>query len=187
MSKPFTHRRVASGYSFQYGTAHARDLVDRAGELGMAALALTDRDGMAGVIRFVQACESADIKPIVGVNLSFLQKKFRITLLAQGGHLDSLYRLLSAVHLNNEENLLTHDLLEKFAQYSKNLLVLHGPESPLAAAITARRSSAGLSIYNSTRDLFADQALECVSPQIRGTGAFSTSHAGKLLAFAGRS
>ena len=182
--KKFTHLRVSSGYSFQYGTAHASQLVERAAEFEMDALALTDRDGMAGVIRFAQSCEASGIAPILGVNLSFIQKKYRVTLLAQSGHLSSLYRLLTAVSMNSDENVLTYDLLEKFSEYSKNVLILHGPESQLALAIAARRGAEALSIFNSTRELFADQALECVSHQIRGDGSFSTSFAAKLLGFA---
>lgn len=70
----FTHLHVSSGYSFKYGTASAGQLVERAATFGMKALALTDRDGMAGAIRFVQESESQGILPILGVNLSFLQK-----------------------------------------------------------------------------------------------------------------
>ena len=55
--KSFTHLRVASGYSFKYGTAHADQLVERAAEFEMSALALTDMDTMAGAIRFTKSCE----------------------------------------------------------------------------------------------------------------------------------
>jgi len=184
VQKKFTHLRVASGYSFKYGTAHAHQLVERAVEFNMGTLALTDRDGMAGAIRFAQSCERTGIAPILGVNLGFIQKKYRITLLAQSGHLSSLYRLLTAINMNGTENVLTYDLLEKFSEYSKNILILHGPESQLALTIAARRNTEALSIFNSTRELFADQALECVTHQVRGDGPFSTSHAAKLLGFA---
>ena len=43
----FIHLRTASAYSLKYGTTQPRDLVARASELEMPALALTDRDGMA--------------------------------------------------------------------------------------------------------------------------------------------
>ena len=168
----FTHLRVASGYSFKYGTAHANQLVERAVQFEMYALALTDIDTMAGAIRFVKSCEANKISPILGINLSFIQKKYRITILAQGGELDSLYNLVTQVSLNNNENLLTHELLERVSQYSRNLLILHGPESQLAVAISSRKNNEALSIFNSTRDLFADQALECVSHLNRGDGEF---------------
>ena len=182
--KSFTHLRVASGYSFKYGTAHADQLVERAAEFEMSALALTDMNTMAGAIRFAKSCEANGIAPILGINLSFVQKKYRITLLAQGGHLDSLYRLVTAVNLDNSESLLTHALLERFSQYSRNLLVLHGPESQLASTIAARKGAEALSIFNSTRELFADQGLECVSHLTRGDAQFSTSHAARILGFA---
>ena len=87
----FTHLRVTSGYSFKYGTAQPDELVERAAEFGMRSLALTDRDNMAGAIRFAQSCENFGVAPILGVNLSFLQKKFRVTLLAQSGKLSLIH------------------------------------------------------------------------------------------------
>ena len=182
--KQFTHLRVASGYSFKYGTAHASQLVERAAEFEMSALALTDIDTMAGAIRFTKSCEASGIGPILGINLSFIQKKYRVTLLAQGGELSSLYRLVTEINSNNSESLLTHSLLERFSQYSRNLLILHGPESQLAQVIASRKNHEALSIFNATRELFADQALECVSHLIRGDGALSTSYAARTLSFA---
>ena len=44
----FIHLRTASAYSLKYGTTQPRDLVARASEFDMPALALTDRDGLAG-------------------------------------------------------------------------------------------------------------------------------------------
>lgn len=183
MSTPFTHLHTASGYSFKYGTALPSALVQRAAEFGMHSLALTDRDGMAGAIRFAQSCEAHGINPILGVNLSFLHKKYRVTLLAQSGHLASLYRLLSGINLG-EENILTFPLLQRFAEHASKVLVLHGPDSQLANALAHRRTDEALSIYNSTRELFADQALEIVSHQVRGDGPLSTPLAARMLGFA---
>ena len=179
----FTHLRTCSGYSFKYGTATADQLVERAAQFGMQSLALTDRDNMAGAIRFVQACESASVKPILGINLSFLQPKYRITLLASGdGGLPALYRLLTAV--NFAGGLLTHEILQQNFDYSKKLLVMHGPESQLAVAISARQLTQALSIFNSTKDYFLKQGIEVLSHRIRGDGPLSTPFAARMLAFA---
>ena len=179
----FTHLRTCSGYSFKYGTATANQLVERAAQFGMQSLALTDRDNMAGAIRFVQACESASVKPILGINLSFLQPKYRITLLASGdGGLPALYRLLTAV--NFAGGLLTHEILQQNFDYSKKLLVMHGPESQLAVAISARQLTQALSIFNSTKDYFLKQGIEVLSHRIRGDGPLSTPFAARMLAFA---
>jgi error-prone DNA polymerase len=69
-SDPFVHLHVASGYSLRYGASHPDVLVERAAEHGMDTLALTDRDGTYGVVKFVQAAQSAGLRPILGVDLA---------------------------------------------------------------------------------------------------------------------
>ena len=66
----FVHLHVASGYSMQYGASTPAALVERAAAFGQPALALTDRDGLYGAVRFVQACTQAGIAPILGVDLA---------------------------------------------------------------------------------------------------------------------
>ncbi len=46
------------------------DLVERAAEHGQGALALTDRDGLYGAVRFATACGRAGIAPVLGVDLA---------------------------------------------------------------------------------------------------------------------
>ncbi len=67
---PFVHLHVASGFSLQYGASHPQALVERAAEQEMDALALTDRNGTYGAVRFVKACQRAGIRPILGVDLA---------------------------------------------------------------------------------------------------------------------
>jgi error-prone DNA polymerase len=70
VNDPFVHLHVASGYSMRYGANHPADLVSRAAEHGMTALALTDRDGLYGAVKFALACRSAGVRPIFGVDLA---------------------------------------------------------------------------------------------------------------------
>ena len=70
MPDPFPHLHVASGYSLQYGASHPHTLVERAVEHGMDTLALTDRDGTYGAVKFAKACLSAGIRPVLGVDLA---------------------------------------------------------------------------------------------------------------------
>ncbi|HET7387951.1 MAG TPA: DNA polymerase III subunit alpha [Nocardioidaceae bacterium] len=71
MTDPFVHLHVASGYSLQYGASHPHTLVERAVDHEMDTLALTDRDGCYGAVRFVKACRAAGVRPILGVDLAF--------------------------------------------------------------------------------------------------------------------
>ncbi len=70
MPQRFTHLHVASGYSLRYGASSPRELVAQASAEGLTSLALTDRDGLYGAVKFVNACAGAGIKPALGVNLA---------------------------------------------------------------------------------------------------------------------
>ena len=70
MSAEFAHLHVASGFSMRYGTATPQALVERAAQHRQPILALTDRDGLYGAVRFVQAATAAGIAPVLGVDLA---------------------------------------------------------------------------------------------------------------------
>jgi len=70
VSDPFVHLSVASGYSLRHGASAPHVLVQRAADHGMDALALTDRDGVYGAVKFAKACRAAGIRPLFGVNLA---------------------------------------------------------------------------------------------------------------------
>jgi error-prone DNA polymerase len=185
----FIHLNVASGYSLKYGTTQPSDLVQRAAEFEMPALALTDRDGLAGAIRFTQSCVDYGIAPIIGVNcaIDLGNAKGRITLLAHSdGGWRSLCRLMTSLTMTSDTRVpvLTLDFLKQFSQYSTNVYALHGPESPISSAIQNHRFDQGLTIFNQTRDLFAGNAIECVSHLVAGRGPRSTEHAARSLIFA---
>jgi error-prone DNA polymerase len=61
---------AASAFSFLRASSLPEDLVERAAELGYTALALVDRDGLAGAPRFFKAAKARGIRPIVGAALS---------------------------------------------------------------------------------------------------------------------
>ena len=70
MSDPFVHLRVASGYSLRYGASAPSALVAAAAGHEMDTLAITDRDGLYGAVRFAKACAAAGIAPVVGVDFA---------------------------------------------------------------------------------------------------------------------
>jgi error-prone DNA polymerase len=185
----FIHLNVASAYSLKYGTTRPSNLVERAAQFEMPALALTDRDGLAGAIEFAQSCVEYGVAPIIGVNsaIELGGVKGRITLLAHGdGGWRSLCRLMTSLAMTSDTRkpVLTLDFLQRFSNYSTNVYALHGPESPMSNAIQAHRFDQALSIFNQTQDLFASNAVECVSHLIAGKGPRSTEHAARSLVFA---
>ncbi|MCF6157890.1 MAG: DNA polymerase III subunit alpha [wastewater metagenome] len=62
----FVHLHVHSEYSLLDGACKISDLVERAVQLKMQALALTDHGNMFGAIEFYEVAKSRGIKPILG-------------------------------------------------------------------------------------------------------------------------
>ncbi|HEY1429345.1 MAG TPA: PHP domain-containing protein, partial [Candidatus Tumulicola sp.] len=60
-----------SNFTFLDGGSHPEELVDRAAELGLAGIALTDRDGLYGMVRFAARAKERKIPGIVGGELTF--------------------------------------------------------------------------------------------------------------------
>ena len=180
--KDFTHLHLASGYSFKYGTTLPDKFVAKARDYGMSALALTDRDGLAGAIRFVGSCVEYSIAPIIGVDCEF-EENSRITLLATPGPgWSSLVRLVTA--MKKSEAPLSLPFLQEHSNLTSHLLALHGSDSLIGRALLSRRYEKALTFFNQSRELFLDQGIECVSHLIYGDGLRSTTHAARMLGFA---
>jgi DNA polymerase III subunit alpha len=65
----FTHLHVHTEYSLLDGMCRISSLVNKAKEMGMSSLAITDHGVMYGVIEFYQASKDAGIKPIIGCEI----------------------------------------------------------------------------------------------------------------------
>ena len=63
---PFVHLHCHSHYSLLDGASPIDEMVSRAKELGMNALAITDHGNLYGALQFYSACRDAGINPVVG-------------------------------------------------------------------------------------------------------------------------
>ena len=73
MSAPaYAELHAHSNFSFLDGASAPADLVARAVELGLSALAVTDRQGLYGVVRFAAAAEEAGLHPVIGVEVELV-------------------------------------------------------------------------------------------------------------------
>ena len=66
MSKDFAHLHVHTEYSLLDGFSRVKKLVQRAKELNMSSIAITDNGCMFGVIDFYKTAKKEGIKPIIG-------------------------------------------------------------------------------------------------------------------------
>ncbi|QWC85602.1 DNA polymerase III subunit alpha [Nocardioidaceae bacterium] len=73
----FVHLHVHTEYSMLDGAARLGDLANRAAELGMPAVAMTDHGNVFGAYEFYSKCKAAGVKPIVGIEAYFTPNSSR--------------------------------------------------------------------------------------------------------------
>ena len=69
---PYAELHCHTNFSFLDGASAPDELVERAVELGLTGLAVTDHNGLYGTVRFATAAEAAGLHPIVGVEIELL-------------------------------------------------------------------------------------------------------------------
>ncbi|MGA9748935.1 MAG: DNA polymerase III subunit alpha, partial [Nocardioides sp.] len=80
-SDSFVHLHVHTEYSMLDGAARLGALTERAAELGMPAVAMTDHGNVFGAYEFYKLAKAAGVKPIIGIeaylapNISRFEKK----------------------------------------------------------------------------------------------------------------
>ncbi|HKQ41834.1 MAG TPA: PHP domain-containing protein, partial [Pseudonocardia sp.] len=67
---PYAELHCHSNFSFLDGASPPEELVEQAKRLGLEALALTDHDGMYGVVRFAEAAAELEVPTVFGTELS---------------------------------------------------------------------------------------------------------------------
>src|SRR4029078_5786934 len=127
---PFVHLHCHSHYSLLDGASPINELVSRAKELGMNALAITDHGNLYGALEFYQACKGVGINPIVGYE-AYVAPGSRLDKTA-GGHGESAYHLTvlaaNRTGFNNLIKLSSKAFLEGFyhkPRIDRELLAAH--------------------------------------------------------------
>jgi hypothetical protein len=129
---PEVHAR--SAFSFLEGASLPEDLVDRAAELEISAVALLDRDCVSGAVRFHKQAEKRGIRALIGAEVT-APGGFRYPLLAETrtGY-RNLCRLISRSKLEGRVEI---------AEHAEGLICLTGgAEGPLAYALVQGREEA---------------------------------------------
>jgi DNA polymerase-3 subunit alpha len=133
----FVHLHCHSEYSILDGACRISDLVDRAGELGLPAVTVTDHGSMAGAVELYRTATKAGVKPIIGCEVYLVEDRrakeppgrrdwAHLTLLARdlvGYH--NLVRLVTLGYLEGYHYKPRIDL-ELLAQHAEGLIALSG-------------------------------------------------------------
>lgn len=100
----FVHLHNHSEYSLLDGLSKIKDMVKRAKELNMSAIAITDHGNMYGTINFYKECLEQGIKPIIGAEI-YISKRTRHDKEA-GVDSDSNHLILLAKNFQGYKNLM---------------------------------------------------------------------------------
>ena len=162
----FVHLHNHSEYSLLDGFSRLEQMANRAAELGMPAIALTDHGNVHGAIDFYKACKAQGVKPIIGVEGyvapgSRFEKNsndrfpHHLTVLAQTqtGY-RNLLKLVSAGHLEGFYYRPRMDR-EVLASHSEGLIVLSGcPSGELPKLIANGNDAEAARVVDWYREAF---------------------------------
>ncbi|MEU8734037.1 DNA polymerase III subunit alpha [Streptomyces tendae] len=208
----FTHLHTVSGFSARYGASHPERLAERAVERGMDALALTDRDTLAGTVRFAKACAKAGVRPLFGAELAvaapapeaadrtetsvrrdrrrapvrggaFVDESApRVTFLARDGARGWADLCRMVSAAHTAEG---SPLLSWPDNHADGLTVLLGPGSDVGRALAAGRPDRAARLLAPWREVYGDALrLEAVWHGREGTGPGSLRLASRTVGFA---
>jgi error-prone DNA polymerase len=140
-----------SNFSFLEGASHPDELVEEAHRLGLPALALTDRDGVYGIVRAHVKAKEVGLKLIVGSQVSVTDGS-TIVLLAQAlGGYANLCRLLTTGRLRSEKGESAVSW-EEMCRHAAGMIALWGGEHGLIVGGATPDEVAG-----TLRDAFGDR------------------------------
>src|SRR2546427_839966 len=122
MPAPYVELHSHSNFSFLDGGSHPYELAMRAAELEMPALAITDRGGVYGAVRHLQACRKLGVKPIIGSALEVDGEELILIARNLRGY-SNLCRLLSHAHADQPKGE-ARTTLGKVAEHRGDLFYL---------------------------------------------------------------
>ena len=152
---PYAELHCHTNFSFLDGASHPEELVEEAARLGLEALAVTDHDGMYGVVRFAQAAHAVGMPTVFGAELTLdLPRRSQAGLAdPEGRHLvvlardpsgyARLCRTISAAQMGGGEKGLPKASLSALAQaHGGHWLVLTGCRKGTVPAALANEGPA---------------------------------------------
>ena len=156
MTAMFAHLHVRSGFSYGFGTSTPEELVEVAGKMGVNSLALTDRDGLYGVPRFLRAAEKANVEPVVGAEVSLEGGGHLVLLVEDAKGYRSLSKLITSYRCSSEDRRKPLCPLPALLDHAEGLICLTGavPFGLLPHLLLSEDGRKAKGILNHLREAF---------------------------------
>ena len=157
MAQSYAELHSWSNFTFLEGGSHPEELIDHAAALGLRALALTDRDGLYGMVRFAARARLRGVEAIVGSELTF-QDGGRLVLLVEDdrgyAHLCELVSIAQLRGSKGDARLHFEDL----AGRTQGLIALSGGEhGRIERAFGSADQNAAVAEARRLQTLFGDR------------------------------
>jgi DNA polymerase-3 subunit alpha len=159
----FVHLRLHTEYSLEDGMVRVAALVDRAAELGMPAVAVTDWHNLFALVKFYKAAIARGLKPIAGADIRVAdadqsERSGIVTLLIQNrtGYLN-LCRLLSRSFLEGRVRGQPRVHPAWLADQTDGLIAILGRTADVGQALASGRPSLARSHLNDWLKLFPER------------------------------
>ena len=162
---PYAPLYCKSHYSFLEGASHPEELLERAAELGIASLCLTDRDGVYGMVRAHVKARELGLHLVVGARMTVADGSSILLLAADGAGYAHLCRLISAGRLRSPKGSSVVQWREVCA-HAGGLVALWGGEESLLV-----REPEPAFAARDLRDAFGDRLYALVTRHRRAEEA----------------
>src|SRR5689334_24357982 len=149
------------------GAMEPKTIAERAAKLGFPAIAITDRNGLYGVMPFSDACVTKGVQPIIGATLGIARPSdigggdvidWLVLLAKDDQGYANLCKLVSAAHLDRPIEQEPHVAFEKLADLSEGLIALTaGAEGALARLIADGQQGRAEAYLDRVRTLFPER------------------------------
>ena len=163
--QPYAPLYCKSHYSFLEGASHPEELLERAAELGVASLCLTDRDGVYGMVRAHVKARELGLHLVVGARMTVADGSSILLLAADGTGYAHLCRLISAGRLRSPKGRSVVEWREVCA-HARGLMALWGGEESLLV-----REPEPAFAARDLRDAFGDRLYALVTRHRRAEEA----------------
>ena len=161
----FVHLRLHTEYSLQDSVVRIPELVERAAQLGMPAVAVTDQNNLFAMVKFYREALKRGVKPIIGVDVLLRMRgeravPARLTLLCKdpGGY-QNVANLITRAWLEGQDRgvpLIERAWLD--AETTAGLIALSGAhEGDVGRALLAGKDAEALAQAREWQQLFGDR------------------------------
>jgi error-prone DNA polymerase len=153
----YAELQVTSHFSFLRGASSPKELVEQATELGLAGIAIADRNTLAGVVRAYQAAEDTGLRLLIGARLDFTDMPSLLCFPEDRAAYGRLSQMLTDGKMRSEKGKCTLTIDDLFAYGDGQHLIalpIEQPDAAFADHLRMLKRRFGRSLYMAAHHLY---------------------------------